>query len=153
MVFESTLYPPLTRHFQKDYLMAWEVPLASKKIDVVCARPKDSYFASNQLASGETNIPNTFQEIIAIEVKVEKWKKALRQALIYQLCAHKVYVALWYSYLKNVDFDCFARFGVGVIAVDGNARIVKESKQSPHVNPEYMSSIEKYFIEQKVRRG
>lgn len=53
----------------------------------------------------------------AIELKLERWTRALQQALIYQLCADLVYIALPAEVIDRVEQVSLAKHGIGLIAV------------------------------------
>jgi hypothetical protein len=57
-------------------------------------------------------------ETIAIELKLTNWRKAIAQAMLYQLCADLVYIALPEQVTKRVDLDQLNRNGIGLIAID-----------------------------------
>jgi hypothetical protein len=54
---------------------------------------------------------------IAIELKLHDWRRALEQAMLYQLCADLVYIALPLGPAKRVDLDELRERGVGLFAV------------------------------------
>jgi hypothetical protein len=57
------------------------------------------------------------QHTTAIELKLTKWTKAIQQAILYQLCADHVYIALPASAISRVDRCELDRLGVGLISV------------------------------------
>lgn len=121
MVLEIELFPAVEQYYQREgYNVEREVPMRSRVIDIIC---------------------RNCEEIIAIEIKVRNWKKALRQAIIYQLCANKTYVALCHKYLGGVESDFFLKYGVGLIEVNGSISINIESKRNVAVNPFYKDAI------------
>jgi hypothetical protein len=54
---------------------------------------------------------------VAIELKLIEWRKALLQAMLYQLCADLVYIAMPEDAAKRTDHQELSRNGVGLIAV------------------------------------
>lgn len=84
----------------------------------------------------------TTDKTIAIELKLHKWKKAFRQALIYQLCADEAYIAMPQKYTSRVDFDLLSEHGIGLISVSeaGRCRKLIEAKQSLVVRIDYRNS-------------
>ena len=117
MVYETEMISLIESTFKdKDYSTFREVPLLEKRIDIVGINP-----------SGH---------IIAIEAKVEKWKKALSQAMVYRLCADEVYIAIWHEYLHRVNRDLLSKFGIGLIEVNGSADICLKANPSrkPQLN-------------------
>jgi len=121
MVLEIELFPAVEQYYQREgYTVEREVPLRKRVIDIICQND---------------------EEIIAIEVKVQNWKKALRQAIIYQLCANRTYVALCRKFSSRVKLDFFFRYGVGLIEIDGSIDIKIESKRNVALNPFYQEAI------------
>jgi hypothetical protein len=59
---------------------------------------------------------------IAIELKLSNWKRALRQAILYQLCSDFVYIAMPESSTKRVDLDALRENAIGLIAVRDSGR-------------------------------
>lgn len=80
-VLEDDLYPPMVKYFLKqDYSIEVEVPIYRNRIDLV---------AFNN------------EHMIAVELKLKDWKRALRQAIYYQLGADLTYIAMpFYQALK-----------------------------------------------------
>ena len=78
-------------------------------------------------------------ETISVELKLKKWKKALQQALIYQLCSDYVYVAMPKSAIRKAILHKFKKFGIGIIAVYPSkyCRTVLEPRKSKVVNKKY----------------
>lgn len=110
MVFEKEIYPQIESYLRKegfDYFK--EVQFLSRHIDVVGINEK---------------------EIIAIEVKIKDWKRALQQALTCRLCAHKVYVAMWHKFAHRVPVELFENYGIGLMSVDGTVNVVTKAKRS-----------------------
>lgn len=91
-----------------------EVPLLSRRIDLLGVN--DS-------------------EIVAVELKVRDWRRALQQALSNRLCADRVYIALLNKYVHRVDVMWFRRFGVGVFAVDRDVHLILEAPYSKVIHP------------------
>jgi len=69
---------------------------------------------------------------IAIELKLHKWKKAIEQALLYQLCADEAYIAMPKKFIDRVNLDLLTKYGIGLISVceTGRCREMVEAKQS-----------------------
>lgn len=132
MESERELYGPIIELFKENYTIASEVPLGPKRIDIVALKD---------------------EKIIAIEVKVNKWKKALRQAMNYQLGADESYVALPLKYSKPVNKDFFQKVGVGLITVDtcGNAVVSIPARQSTNKSHNYSTLIKAHVAEQKEK--
>jgi len=79
--------------------------------------------------------------VVAIEAKVKDWRQGLQQALPYRLCSHKTYLAISTRYLHRVDRGMFGKFGVGLIAVDGSARVEISARTSPLTYPAYLETV------------
>lgn len=54
---------------------------------------------------------------IAIELKLRKWKRAIEQSLIYQLCSDLVFIALPPNGCKLVDREILEKHGIGMLCV------------------------------------
>lgn len=67
---------------------------------------------------------------IAVELKIRDWKKGLRQALRNLFYAKYSFLAIQWKRTRTIDLDAFAKYGIGVIAVNGDAKIVLEPKES-----------------------
>ncbi len=88
-------------------------------------------------------------QTVAVELKLKKWRKAFRQALLYQLCADLVFVAVPASTVTNIDLDAFGEHGIGIVAVSRNGRCstVLAAAQSDALNPEYRDSYVQYLMQ------
>jgi hypothetical protein len=81
---------------------------------------------------------------VAVELKLYKWQRALQQALVYQLCADFVFIAMPTSSILRVNLDLIARHGIGLIAVGShNCQLEIEAKQSEEVRDHY----KRYYVE------
>jgi len=68
----------------------------------------------------------------AVELKIENWQKALKQAAIYQLCADYCYVAMPDNKAKSLQLRDFRDAGVGVLGVDLKSKqVVVYSEAQP----------------------
>ncbi len=76
-----------------------EVPMLSKKIDIVCLDPST-------------------QQIIAIEAKLQKWKRGFQQALTYRISSDLVYLAIHRNFSHRVDNELLQEMSVGLIVAD-----------------------------------
>jgi hypothetical protein len=54
---------------------------------------------------------------VAVELKLNRWRRALEQAIIYQLCADAVFIALPSEGCRKVDRSLLLEHGVGLIGV------------------------------------
>ena len=87
---------------------------------------------------------------IAVELKLLRWKRAFEQALLYQLCADLVYIAVPVTTVRRVEIPLLAEHGIGLIAVDANDRCrqVLEATRSEVLRRSYRTD----FIE-FIRKG
>ena len=78
---------------------------------------------------------------LAIELKLTKWRRAVEQALIYQLCSDLVYIAVPYTTSLRVDAGLLREHGIGLVAVrdNGSCRVIIEAVQSFVVRHDYRS--------------
>lgn len=88
-----------------------EVPVAYGRIDIL-------YIYNNEPFS------------IAVELKIKDWKKGLRQAYRNLFYAKYSFLAIQWKRIRSIDLNVFARYGIGVIAINGNANLVLEPKPS-----------------------
>jgi len=97
-MLEKELYPPVKKYLQKEgYECYEEVKFLTRSIDLVGLKRK---------------------KIIAIELKVSNWLKALQQALTCRLCAQETYMAISAQFLHRVDIELLQEFGIGLIVVE-----------------------------------
>ena len=88
-----------TTFSRRGFLVNTEVPMLSKRIDILCMNP-------------DTN------DVIAIEAKLQKWKRAFQQALTYRLCSNLVYIAIHHEFSHRVNIELLQKHGVGLIVVN-----------------------------------
>lgn len=76
---------------------------------------------------------------LAVELKLHRWRYALKQALLYQLCSDLVYIALPAARVKSVHRAMLAEHGVGLVSVDANMRChqVVPARASNVMRPRY----------------
>jgi hypothetical protein len=117
MVTESELYPAVEALFEDKHIMGKEIALGSKRIDLVCV-DKDS------------------GKLIAVELKVKNWKRAMHQAWVYRTCANEAYIAIPEDRLGLLDSRMLSAYGLGVIAIpaSGSARIAITAPQSQPIS-------------------
>ncbi len=96
---------------ERGFIVNTEVPMLSKRIDVLCMNP-------------DTN------DVIAIEVKKQNWRRALQQALTYRLCSNLVYIAILYDFSHLVKKELLQKHGVGLIVVNDDIEIPLEALPS-----------------------
>ena len=75
----------------------------------------------------------------AVELKLKRWRRAFEQALIYQLCADFVSLALPATGASLVDADLLRKHGIGLISVQSARRCIRliEPAQSRAIRPGY----------------
>lgn len=78
-------------------------------------------------------------ETIAVELKLRDWRRAIEQAIVYQLCADYVSVALPARFATGLDSDLLQDEGIGLIKVydSGVCRQAVAPKRSPCVREAY----------------
>jgi len=76
---------------------------------------------------------------VAVELKLHKWRRAFEQALLYQLCADEVYVALPSGMCRRVDASLLQEHGVGLVCVSesGRCRFLLRPGQPCVMRPHY----------------
>lgn len=79
-----------------------EVPISQKRIDL--------YFI-------HSNYPKT----IAVELKIRKWRQALRQAYQNLFYAQKSYVALWHKFLNKKVILEISSYGLGILNIKSDS--------------------------------
>jgi hypothetical protein len=120
---ESMLLPAVQAYFKRDYSQrATEVPFYDHRIDLY------GY-------SSETDFS------VAVELKLRNWRRALEQALVYQLCSDFVFIAVPASTARRVDLEELRTYGIGLLAVSGR-RCTQElpAVASSVVNPQYKAA-------------
>ena len=123
---ERELYEPVTE-FVRGRAFSWlqdEVPFYEYAIDI--------YAFSESL-----------DKTIAVELKVEKWKRAFEQALLYQLCADWVYIAMPARAMSRVDSALLRSHGVGLISIEDNGWCTEliSPSESPVLRSDYRSNL------------
>ena len=76
---------------------------------------------------------------VAIEMKLTRWRRAVEQAILYQLCADRVFVAMPEGRIDRVDTSLLRQHGIGLLAVQpsGRCREVLVPQQSLVIRPHY----------------
>jgi len=125
---EAALLPPVAGYAKRKafFMQEAELPFYEYRIDLYCFSPAKDITA-------------------AFELKLTKWRRALKQALLYQLCADHVYIALPRKVLRGVDTGLLAKHGIGLLAVGSSGRCeqIIEPLTSRLVLPHYRAG----FIE------
>jgi len=124
---ESTLVRRVDRMFQGQGLrVRREVPVGPKRIDLVALNPRS-------------------RQVTAVEAKVEDWRAGLRQAMIYRICADLVYVAVDDRFINRLDFDLLQQYGIGSIAVNGSAQVIRRAKPSTIIHRSLLERVRGYL--------
>ncbi len=91
--------PPVAGYARRKafFMQEAELPFYEYRIDLYCFSPTKDITA-------------------AFELKLTKWRRALKQALLYQLCAAHVYLALPREVVDGVDTDLLAKQCIGLLA-------------------------------------
>jgi len=133
-IAEKALLAPLRRLFPAErFALRTEVPFRGKNIDVLLLDRKT-------------------RRLVAVELKVRKWRKALRQAAVYQLGAHQVYVALWHKHVSDERVARMSSHGLGVIEIaEGprrrwTAHVVAKPKRTSLLNRRYAHDLRGEFV-------
>jgi hypothetical protein len=76
---------------------------------------------------------DVLHDVIAIEVKVSNWRRAIHQAIRNTIVAHKSYVALPSSVATRIcDTDLARTHGIGILSVsdDGSVKTVRRARKT-----------------------
>jgi hypothetical protein len=78
---------------------------------------------------------------VAVELKLRNWRRAVEQALVYQLCSDYVFIAVPATTAKRIDLEELRTHGIGLLAVSGR-RCVEElpAALSSVLNPHYKAA-------------
>lgn len=107
----ENLFPP------REYFVKSEVPFGLKRIDLVFKERTNGRY------------------IIAVELKVRDWRRAVWQAVHNRQVATYSYIALPAGPASAVDMAMLSSLGLGLIVADTkSARIHLRPKKSPYVN-------------------
>lgn len=117
-VREVELLGPVVNHFEtRGFRAVPEVAVAGRRADIVAVRE---------------------DTLLAVELKVSAWPRALRQAMAYQVWAPEAYVALPFARAMRAvrHRHRFAAEGIGLLAVlDGEVRTFVPAAPSPRLFP------------------
>ncbi len=113
---ESSLYQKIFDLFNGDYHIFLEYRVqdcSRREIDVLCVqKQKDN------------------PEILAIEAKISNWKIGFRQAFSRLFYVDRSYIAICREYAKKVDCEILQKNGIGLISVDGSAKVIVNAERS-----------------------
>ncbi len=126
---EELLVQPVEDYFiSLGYVMAREMQFFSKYIDL---------FGFNGGASST----------VAVELKVRDWRRAIKQAKIYSLCANRVYIAMPYLVAKRaakeMGSDCIGLLAVHTREHPGRWRVDEliAASESPRKREDFASRL------------
>jgi len=111
---EAALRRPVTAYLRScgfDWV-AGEIPFYDRSIDLYAVKESSDW-------------------CMAVELKLEKWRRALAQALVYQLCADVAILALPERQANGVDLGSLAHHGVGLLAVRNDGTCEERLRPSP----------------------
>ena len=78
---------------------------------------------------------------VAVELKLRNWRRALDQALVYQLCSDYVFIAVPATTAKRIDLQELRSHGIGLLAVsDYNCVEELPAVLSPVLNHNYKAA-------------
>jgi len=117
-VKENEMMEPVRRYFEsKDFQVFKEARLFSRRIDLVAKRKGT---------------------VIAVEMKLRDWNRAVEQAFLDLRVSNYCYVALpevvWGRAGPRLFTDA-ASYGIGLLSVDGVAKLIMRPRESKSVQP------------------
>ena len=120
---ESLMLPVVCAYFRRQYEQCeQELPFYEHRIDLYGYSP-------------ETD------RTVAVELKLRNWRRAIEQALVYQLCSDYVFIAVPATTAKRVDIKELRSHGIGLIAVFEDKCIEElPAIHSPVLNPNYKAA-------------
>jgi hypothetical protein len=132
---ENDLCLPVSIYFRRRqyHLQKLEVPFYEYRIDVYCYSKR-------------------LNRTIAIELKLKRWTRAFKQALIYQLCSDHVYIAMPACEIEKVDQALLRKHGLGLISVrkGGQCQEVLRAKLSHVVRRHYRDDYIDYLNDRGI---
>ena len=115
---ERRLADVLVCHLRKSHSLAREVRHYEKRIDIVATK-------------GEGD------EMLAFEVKVSDWNRALGQAVVNLAVVDRSYIAMAKKYSHLVQLPVLQELGIGLLVIGtswGDVETVSVATPSPYVN-------------------
>lgn len=115
---EDDLRNPVERLFPAtEFVVNYEVPFGLKRIDLVFKSRSDE------------------QDIIAVELKLRNWKRAIWQAVHNRQIASYSYIALPEATAPSIDISTLNSLGLGLIVTNmKEARVLLSAQRSKYVN-------------------
>lgn len=122
---EDELRDPVEGLFpEKEYIVKREVPFGLKRVDLIFKSKSNG------------------RDIIAVELKLRNWKRAVWQAVHNRQIATRSYIAVPEGSAPHVDRAMLRSLGVGLIVTDmKRARILLPAHQSRYVNEKFAREI------------
>lgn len=127
---ELDLYPSIVKCFKDTLKLMYEVPFKRKRIDIAFC-------------------DKSCKKVYAIEVKLNDWKKALKQAALNQIVCNYSYVALPESKINRMnqnDFEYFLMNGVGLFSVGERVKVIITAQESKYIDEKNHSEIKEIII-------
>lgn len=120
---ESMLLPAVRAYFKEQYRQhTTELPFYAHRIDLY------GYSAATDCT-------------VAVELKLRDWRRALEQALVYQLCSDYVFIAVPATTAARVDLQELRAHGIGLLSVSGRNCVEALAAVPSHVlNPNYKAA-------------
>jgi len=116
-LLERSLRKPVREFFHhRDYDVSDEVPLFSRRIDIVAKRRS---------------------EVVSVELKLENWKEAIDQARLNLRVSDYSYVALREQSrgFSGELLSLFIQYGIGLLCINGTAYEVLRPDRSHAIQP------------------
>lgn len=117
---ESLMLPAVQAYVKQRYAQqAVEVPFYEHRIDLY------GYSAERH-------------STVAVELKLRDWRRAVEQALVYQLCSDYVFIAVPEKTAQRIDRNELETYGIGLLVVS-ECRCVEAvpANLSPVLNSDY----------------
>lgn len=111
---ELNLYPKIDAFFSHYEYVYEEVPFGRKRIDLVY-QSRNGYITS-------------------VEVKLEKWREALSQALVNQLISTYSYVAIPNTKIHVVNQSLFLQHGIGLLSIGDTVKVLVSAKRGGNMD-------------------
>ena len=120
---ESTLLPAVRAYLKNEYRHhTTELPFYAHRIDLY------GYSVATDCT-------------VAVELKLRDWRRALEQALVYQLCSDYVFIAVPVATALRVDLDQLRTHGIGLLSVKGRKCVeTLAAVPSQVLNPHYKAA-------------
>ena len=83
------------------------------------------------------SVASNCNELCAVEVKTQNWKKAFQQAFVNLAIAEKSYIAMYSKYVGCVDIEQLKKHGIGLYSVGtawGDVELIEDAQPSSYTN-------------------